>query len=148
MSKIYYIVSISCFNFNENEEYIMAISFDKDILVNMIKTNYKPHKDYNLEIRENLKIFQVWLSYNKEKLCDDYTVMYLSSSNINYDSGKIYAFNREKRIDNGLDYVIENSLVDLSVFYDKINEISLFKDNLSANPILFDTYYPEGIMNA
>jgi len=90
----------------------------------------------------------VWLSYNKEKLCDDYTVMYLSSSNINYDSGKIYAFNREKRINNGLDYVIENSLVDLSVFYDKINEISLFKDNLSANPILFDTYYEEGIMNA
>jgi hypothetical protein len=146
MSKIYYIISISCFN--ENEVYIMAISFDKNILIDMIKTNYKPYKDYNLEIRENLKIFQVLSSYNKEKLCDDYTVMYLSSSNINYDSGKFYAFNREKRIDNGLDYIIKNSLVDLSVFYDKINEISLFKDNLSANPILFDTYYEEGIMNA
>jgi len=146
MSKIYYIVSISCFN--ENEEYIMAISFNKNTLVNMIKTNYKQYKDYNLEIRENLKIFQLWLSYNKEKLCDDYTIMYVSSSNINYNSGKIYAFNREKRINNGLDYVIENSLVDLSVFYDKVNEISLFKDNLSANPILFDTYYEEGIMNA
>ena len=146
MSKIYYIVSISYDN--ENDEYIMAMSLDKKILENMIITNYKPNDDYKLEIRENLKIFQVWLSYNKEKLCDDYTIMYVSSSNINYDSKKIYAFNREKRINNGLDYVIENSLVDLSVFYDKVNEIRIFKDNLSANPILFDTYYDEGIMNA
>lgn len=146
MSKIYYIVSISCDN--ENDEYIMAMSLDKKILENMVVTNYKPNDDYKLEIRENLKIFQVWLSYNTEKLCDDYTVMYVSSSNINYDSGKIYAFNREKRINHGLDYIIENSLVDLSIFYDKINEITLFKDNLSANPISFDTYYEEGIMNA
>jgi len=62
---------------------------------------------------------------------------------------KLYAFNRIKKINNGLDYLIENCIVNLSLFYDKIDEIELFKDNnISANPILFDTFYEEGVMNA
>jgi hypothetical protein len=33
--------------------------------------------------------------------------------------------------------------------FNKLNDIEFFKDNnISLNPILFDTYYDEGIMNA
>lgn len=148
MSKpIYYLVSVSS---NTNlEEYIMAISFDKEILEKMIQEHPEPNEDYKLVIRENLKIFQIWLGYDKEKLCDKYSVLWVGYPNKKYNYSKIYAFNRIKKINNGLDYIIENSIVDLSVFYDKISEIELFKDNnISSNPILFDTYYEEGIMNA
>ena len=56
MSKpIYYLVSVD--NNSESEEYIMAISFDKHILEDMIINNYEPNEDYKLIIRENLKIF-------------------------------------------------------------------------------------------
>jgi len=148
MSKpIYYLVSVD--NNSESEEYIMGISFDKKILEDMINNNYKPNEDYKLVIRENLKIFQIWLGYDKEKLCDKYRIMWVGYPDRKYNYTKLYSFNRVKKINNGLDYLIENSIVDLSVFYDKIDEIELFKDNnISTNPILFDTYYEEGVMNA
>jgi hypothetical protein len=148
MSKpIYYLVSVS--NNSEPEEYIMGISFDKKILEDMINNNHKPNEDYKLIIRENLKIFQICLDYDKEKLCNKYHIMWIGYPYKSHNYSKLYAFNRIKKINNGLDYLIENIIVDLSVFYDKIDEIELFKDNnISANPILFDTYYEEGVMNA
>ena len=148
MSKpIYYLVLVS--SNTESEECIMAISFDKHILEDMINKNYEPNEDYKFVIRENLKIFQTWLGYDKEKLCNKYCIMWLGYQDKSNNYSKLYAFNRVKRINNGLDYLIENCIVDLSVFYDKINEIELFKNNnISANPILFDTYYKEGVMNA
>ena len=148
MSKpIYYLVSVS--SNTESEECIMAISFDKHILEDMINKNYEPNEDYKFVIRENLKIFQIWLGYDKEKLCHKYNIMWVGYQHKSNNYSKLYAFNRVKRINNGLDYLIENCIVDLSVFYDKINEIELFKNNnISANPILFDTYYKEGVMNA
>ena len=75
--------------------------------------------------------------------------MYVDYSTKKYNTKNLYAFNRIKKINNGLDFVIENSIVDLNGFNDKVNSIELFKDNnISANPILFDTYYDEGVMNA
>ena len=148
MSKpIYYLVSVS--SNTDSEEYIMAISFEKHILEDMINNNYKPNEDYKLVIIENLKIFNIWLSCDKDKESDKYSVMWVGYPNRKYNYSKLYAVNRIKKINNGLNCVVENCIVDLSVFYDKISEIELFKDNnISSNPILFDTYYEEGIMNA
>ncbi len=146
MTSIFYIVSVGIDE--PFEEYIMAISLDKKILENMIETNYKANKGYKLEIRENLKIFEIALEYDIEKHCDKYLLMYINYPGRPHNLTNLYAYNRIKRINHGLDYIIENSLVDLSIFYDKVNEITLFKDNLSANPISFDIYYEEGIMNA
>ncbi len=146
MSKpIYYLVSVSCNS--ESEEYIMAISFDKKILEDIINNKYEPNEHYKLVIRDNLKIFQIWLGYDKEKLCNKYHIMWVGNRKYNYT--KLYCFNKVTKINNGLDYLIENIIVDLSVFYDKIDEIELFEDdNISANPILFDNYYKEGVINA
>ena len=138
---IYYLVSSvgdEC-----EEEYIMAMSFDKKVLENMIYTS----KSSKLIIRENLKIFNLWVGYDSEKLCDKYHIMYVNSQR-DYTKSKLYAFNRLKRINNGLYYIYENGIIDLYAFYDKVSEIPLLKENISVNTIEFDTYYEEGIMNA
>ncbi len=147
-SSIYYLVSVSGSTPEDYEEYIMAISFEKHILEAMcIKYNQEP--SCNLVIRENLKIFQIWLGYDKEKLCDIYKLMSVDYPRKKYNTKNLYAFNRIKKINNGLDFVIKNSIVDLNGFKDKVNDIEFFKDNnISLNQILFDTYYDEGIMNA
>ena len=98
---IYYLVSSvgdEC-----EEEYIMAMSFDKKVLENMIYTS----KSSKLIIRENLKIFNLWIGYDSEKLCDKYHIMYVNSQR-DYTKSKLYAFNRLKRINNGLYYIYEN----------------------------------------
>jgi hypothetical protein len=96
---------------------------------------------------ENLKIFNLWIGYDSEKLCDKYHIMYVNSQR-DYTKSKLYAFNRLKRINNGLYYIYENGIIDLYGFYDKVSEIPLLKENISVNTIEFDTYYEEGIMNA
>lgn len=146
---IYYLVGVYD-NPHEYQEFIMAISFHKNILEDMIQQKQsKSDQFYSLVIRENLKIFQIWLGYDREKLCDLYNLIYIDypSRKINYHN--LYAFNRVKKINNGLNFTIENSIVDLSGFNDKVNNIELFREsNISKNPILFNTYYDEGIMNA
>ena len=141
---IYYLVSVS-----DDEEHIMAISFDKEILENMIK-EHPENEDYKLVIKENLKIYNIWTSFDSEKQCEKHHLMYVNSLIIqpDYTKANLYAFNMTKRINHGLDFVIENGIVDLHCYFDKVNEIPMFKNNISANPILFDTYYEEGIMNA
>ena len=77
--------------------------------------------------------------------------MYVKSNSLrqpDYTKSKLYAFNTIKRINNGLDFVIEEKIVNLCFLHDKVNEIPVLKDNISANPISFDTYYEEGVMNA
>lgn len=141
---IYYLVSVS-----DDEKHIMAISFDKEILENMIK-EHPENEDYKLVIKENLKIYNIWTGFDSEKQCKKYHLMYVNSLIMqpDYTKAKLYAFNMTKRINHGLDFVIENGIVNLNCFHDKVNEIPMLKDNISANPILFDTYYEEGVMNA
>ena len=147
MSKlIYYLVSVS-----DDEEHIMAISFNKEILENIIYEHPEKNEDYKLVIKENLKIYNIWTSFNGENQCKTYHVMYVKSKSLrqpDYTKSKLYAFNTIKRINNGLDFVIEERIVNLCFPHDKVNEIPILKDNISANPISFDTYYEEGIMNA
>lgn len=140
---IYYIVSVS-----EYEEHIMAISFDKVILENMIREHPEKNEHYKLVIKENLKIFQIACGYDAIKQCDKYEIMYIYYSGKKYIYTDLYAYSRTKRINHGLDFVIEDGIIDLDCFYDEINEIPLLKNNISANRILFDTYYEEGVMNA
>lgn len=145
MSKpIYYLVSVS-----DDEKHIMAISFDKEILENMIK-EHPENEDYKLVIKENLKIYHIWTSFDSEKQCEKHHLMYVNSLIMqpDYTKANLYAFNMTKRINHGLDFIIENGIINLNCFHDKVNEIPMLKDNISANPILFDTYYEEGVMNA
>lgn len=144
MSKpIYYLVSVG-----NDEEYIMAISFDREILENMIQEHPELDEGYKLVIKEHLKIFQIYLQYDDQRLYDKYVFMHVNYPSKTYDYTNLYAFNMTKRIDHGLDFEIENGIIDLHCYHDKVNKIPLLKDNISANPILFDTYYEEGIMNA
>ena len=147
MSKlIYYLVSVS-----DDEEHIMAISFDKGILENIIYEHPEKNEECKLVIKENLKIYDIWTSFNGENQCKTYHVMYVKSNSLrqpDYTKSKLYAFNTIKRINNGLDFVIEEKIVNLCFLHDKVNEIPVLKDNISANPISFDTYYEEGVMNA
>ena len=142
---IYYLVSVS-----NDEEHIMAFSFDKQILENIINEHPEKNEDYKLVIKENLKIYNIWISYDSINQCKKYQIMYVNSLIMqpDYTKSKLYAFNMTKRINNGLDYIIEEGIINLDCFYDKVNEIPMLKDKISVNPILFDTFYEEGVMNA
>lgn len=144
MSKpIYYLLSVGY-----DEEYIMAISFDKEILENMIQKHTEQNEDYKFIIKEDQKIFQIAIGYDDKSQTDKYEIIYINYPGKKYDYGNLYAFNRIKRINHGLDFIIENGIIDLYGIYDKLNEIPFLKDNISRNPVKFDTYYEEGIMNA
>ena len=142
---IYYLVSVS-----NDEEHIMAFSFDKQILENIINEHPEKNEDYKLVIKENLKIYNIWTSYDSINQCKKYQLMYVNSLIMqpDYTKSKLYAFNMTKRINNGLDYIIEEGIINLDCFHDKVNEIPMLKDKISGNPILFDTFYEEGVMNA
>lgn len=139
---IYYLLSVS-----DDEEHIMALSFDKEILENLIHKYFEKNENYFFVIKENLKIYNIWTSFDRINQCKKYHVMYINSI-IKHDYTNLYAFNFKKKINNGLDFVIEERIINLSCFHDKVNEIPMLKDNISSNPILFDTYYEEGVMNA
>ena len=145
MSKpIYYLISAF-----EDAEYIMAISFDREILENMIKEKDCKEKDFKFIIKENLKIHQIVI-YNDDVKTPNYKyeIMHINYLNKKLHCEDLYAFNKIKKANNGFDYIIEDGIIDLYSFNDKINEIPVLKNNISANLIKFDTYYEEGVMNA
>ena len=145
MSKpIYYLVLVY-----EDAEDIMAISYDKEVLENMIKENDCKEKDCKFIIKENLKIYQIVI-YNDDIKTPNYKyeIMHINYLNKKWNWYNLYAFNKIKKANNGFDYIIENGIIDLYSFNDKIDEIPSLKNNVSANPIKFDTYYEEGVMNA
>ena len=52
----------------------------------------------------------------------------------------VYAFNKTSS---------ENALIDITGFdIDTVRRLSIFKDNLSENPVVFNWYYEDGIMSA
>jgi hypothetical protein len=134
MNSIYSLVSIDK---ESKDEYIQAISYNKNILQNFLVT-VKPHYEQLAEfvIKDTTKIYKIYFN-------DDLGKMVLMSSKYKKDSSKLYAFN--KITTKGC----ENVLLDLSdVKYEEIKDILPFKNDISMNEILFDTYYDEGIMNA
>ena len=138
MSTIYSLVSID----KEYKEcqYVNAISYSKELLKNMIQ-NIPSDKfqDCNYIIKENIPIYSI------HSLTNNSTYKFLSklysidSLNIN----NLYAFNKIKTS------TVENVLLDITgVDINQVKTFNIFKNNVSDNNILFDTFYDEGIMNA
>lgn len=134
MTSIYHIISIGkeC---NDNDNYIMAISYSKEILENMIENIPLCKFQYcNYIIKENnLKI------YSLQKIDDKIIIINTTKFNAN----NLYAFNKITT------YSIENVLLDITGFdINELKKMRFFCNNLSENTVIFDTYYDEGIMNA
>ena len=142
---IYYLVSVSGNDENDYEEYIMAISYNKEVLENMIDEHTKLDQCFTFVIKENLKI-QNFLGYSANKTGNFKLLFYENYDicNISEDD-RLYAYNLVN-----LDNIVENRLLrvyktDLDKFKTHLhNNVN----NISTNPIEFDTYYEEGIMNA
>jgi hypothetical protein len=142
---IYYLVSVSGNDENDYEEYIMAISYNKEVLENMIDEHTKLDQCFTFVIKENLKI-QNFLGYSANKTGNFKLLFYENYDicNISEDD-KLYAYNLVN-----LDNIVENRLLrvykkDLDKFKTHLhNNVN----NISTNPIEFNTYYEEGIMNA
>lgn len=130
---MYHIVSIGK-EFTDDRQCIMAISYSKEILENMIE-HISPSKfEYcNYIIKENnLQIYSLKRIDNK---------IILINSN-KFDKNNLYAFNKITTSS------VENVLLDITGFdINELRKLNIFKNDLSENNILFDTYYDEGIMN-
>jgi hypothetical protein len=131
MSNIFYLVHTDHSGKAEN---IMALSYDKKILENI--------KQSGQTIKENLPIYRLWKTTTHPF---GYRLMSLKSDEINKKNRlKMYAFTNYF---NNNEFV-EDCIVDLYAFFEDTRDVGFFKDNLSANEILFDIYYDEGVMNA
>lgn len=133
MTNIYRLVSIEkeC----EDDQYIMAVSYDKNVLENILAT-VKPQLENqcNFAIKENTELYKV------TKFNGSYFIVRTSKL---YEGQKLHGFNKITT------YKCEQVLIDLNgQNVDVLDQIEIFKDNLSRNNIEFDTYYDEGIMNA
>jgi len=120
--------------YNTNDKYIMAISYNKNILENMI-LNIDP---------TNIKNAYLYIDktpiYSLIK-CNTSTYFVTNATHIN--TINLYAFNKITSSKS------ENALIDISSH--DINQLktqNCFKYKISDNNILFDFYYIEGIMNA
>ena len=142
---IYYLVSVSGNDENDYEEYIMAISYNKEVLENMIDEHTKLDQCFTFVIKENLKI-QNFLGYSANKTGNFKLLFYENYDicNISEDD-RLYAYNLVN-----LDNIVENRL--LRVYKKDLDKFTTHLhnnvNNISTNPIEFDTYYEEGIMNA
>ena len=134
MKPIYKLVSIELDN--EDDEYIMAISYDKQVLENMlanVKLQYT-EKLCNFEIKENTKLYKLYNIDNK------YFVTRIVKCN---ENSKLHGFNKITL------FGCEQALLDVSnININNINDFDMCKNNVSTNEIFFDVYYDEGILNA
>ena len=135
MSEIYSLVSIdkSC----TQCQYVNAISYSREILEDMIQ-NIHPDdlKLADFIIKENTPIYFLMPLNGKILLS---TSLYKAE----FNKDNLYAFNKITT------NAVENVLLDVSDFdIEELRKSNIFKDDISQNNILFDTYYEEGIMNA
>jgi len=135
MSEIYSLVSIDkeC----PKCQYVNAISYSRDILEDMIKNIHPDVFELaDFIIKQNTLIYFLMPLNGKILLAT-------SLDKVNFNKDSLYAFN--KITTNSVD----NVLLDISGFdIENLRNLHIFKDDLSENVILFDTYYEEGIMNA
>ena len=141
MKTIYALVSIYKENDN-NDQYVMAISYSKELLENMIQNIPSSKLEYcNYIIKENIDIYSIHLLPKNSKDIFISKIYSLDPSNININN--LYAFNKITTS------TFENVLLDITGF--DINEVrtfNIFKNDVSDNNILFDIFYDECIMNA
>ena len=78
---IYYLVSVSGNDENDYEEYIMAISYNKEVLENMIDEHTKLDQCFTFVIKENLKI-QNFLGYSANKT-GNFKLLFYDLNNLN-----------------------------------------------------------------
>jgi len=133
MTNIYSLVSIEkdC----KDDQYIMAISYDKQVLENILAT-VKPQLDHlcDFAIKENTKLYKIIKSDNKHLIINKLKL------EENYN---LHGFN--KITTNNCEQV----LLDINgIDIDYLNTSNIFKNNISSSNIMFDTYYDESIMNA
>ncbi len=141
MTNIYSLVSIDR---ESKDEYVQAISFDRQVLENFLVTVQPQYENLcDFAIKDYLPIYK--LQFVKE-LGKRLLLPVEYSNNL-----KLHGFNKitSKYKNNQIVEECNNVLLDLSnTNYDEIKDHKMFKDNVSLNEILFDTYYNEGIMNA
>lgn len=123
------------------DQYICAVSFDKETLDNILDKNIvndekkyhviKKVKYYSLDLVNNKVIITKKLSMNKNK----------------FDKS-LYSFNKIITKDNYqiCEQVLLNINEDLNI--NDLRLLSLFKNNISQSQINFDKYYFESIMNS
>ena len=135
MSEIYSLVSIdkSC----RECQYVNAISYSREILEDMIQNVHPDDLELaDFIIKENTPIYFL-IPLNGKIL------LTTSLNKVVFNKDSLYAFNKITT------NVVENVLLDVSDFdIEELRKSSIFKDDISQNNILFDTYYEEGIMNA
>jgi hypothetical protein len=135
MSKIYSLVSIdkSC----TQCQYVNAISYSKELIEDMIQ-NIHPD-DLTLAdfiIKENTPIYFLMP-------LNDTIHIARPLHEVTFNKDNLYAFNKITT------NAVENVLLDIGNFdIEELRKLYIFKDDISQNKIVFDTYYEAGIMNA
>ncbi len=131
MTNIYSLVLVDKYT---EDQYIMAVSQNKTVLENILD-NLKPsYNDCNFIINENTSVYKLYQKGDTN---------YLLSCN-NFNINTLYGFNKITQ-DN-----VSNVLIDISNVeeYNSMVKLNMFKNDVSSKPIVFDTLYEEGIMNA
>ena len=136
MPTIYSLVSIDkeC----TNCKYVNAISYSKELLQNMIQNidqKLLKHADFVIQIYTDI--------YSLFQLNGKIMITRQIEENKIFNPDNLYAFNKFTS------HCVENVLLDITGFdIDEVRKFNIFKNELSENKILFDTFYDEGIMNA
>lgn len=131
MTNIYSLVLVDKYT---EDQYIMAVSQNKTVLENILD-NLKPsYNDCNFIINENTSVYKLYQKGDTKYL--------LSCKNFNINT--LYGFNKITQNN------VSNVLIDISNVeeYNSMVKLNMFKNDVSSKPILFDTLYEEGIMNA
>ena len=137
MPTIYTLVSID--KESTDCQYVNAISYSKELLENMIQ-NIHPDllKAADFIIKLNTHIYKL-ISFNGKILL----IRPYYDDNITFNTTNLYAFN--KITTSG----VQNVFLDTTGYnVEDLRTLAIFKNHLSHNNILFDTFYDEGIMNA
>jgi hypothetical protein len=148
---IYGLYSIDTEN---NESIIHAISTNKIILEKMIPTEYPTYVKFEIK-----NVVCINLHKTEEKIEKTHFTIELKNGYLNYIDnsiiGKMYCFasNKYNLTHNILAEHNDQIIINFSHLtnieeIDEIKKIRIFQNNISENPIEFDTYYEDGLMNA
>ena len=144
MTPIYSIISTS--KDEPRDQYVMAVSYNKELLENMVLNIDPTHLQLaTFHISDNTPIYSLKKinyppPYDHDRSASWHFILV---NTIDANTSNLYAWN--KITSNKVD----NVLLDVSSCnIDEINNLSFIKNNMSEHKILFDFYYDEGIMNA
>lgn len=129
--------------------YLLAVSCSQEKLENMLQTLDKD-KQYTYTI-EPVKLY-IFTKYKNEKISFNKAIFF----NEDFIQDKIYGMNKHSltltRVDQVLLKILhdcEEDSVEYKTFVEEVrNRIMFQENNFSSNPIKFDKYYHESILNA